>query len=148
MNITEKLTERIKEQFVNLLTDEELDEIVKKEIDSFFDEDTKCFFKVERKHDYSRGHYTELSVSENMSPIRSIVYQVMVGMVADKLKEETIKDYFSGQMIDENGAIKNKTEDLIKSAIPLAINTYFENISRNMVNQLQVTIMNNNNPQY
>ena len=148
MNITEKLTERIKEQFVNLLTEEELEEIVKKEIGSFFDENTKCFFKIEKKHDYYKGHYTELSCSEDMSPIRSIVYQVMVGMVADKLKEEAIKNYFGGQMIDENGAIKNKTEDLIKEAIPLAINTYFENISKNMMMQLQHTIMNNNQTRY
>ena len=83
-----------------------------------------------------------------MSPIRSIVYQVMVGMVADKLKEETIKEYFSGQMIDESGAIRNKTEDLIKEAIPLAINTYFENIATNMVNQLRATMINNNQNTY
>ncbi len=148
MNITEKLTERIKEQFVNLLTEEELEEIVKKEIDSFFDENTRCFFKIEKKHDYYKGHYTEISSSENMSPIRSIVYQVMVNMVADKLKGETIQNYFSGLMIEENGAIKNKTEDLIKEAIPLAINSYFENIARNMTTQLQIAMTNNNGSNY
>ena len=103
---------------------------------------------MEKKHDYYRGNYVDFSFNGEMSPIRSIVYQLMIGMVADKLKEETIKNYFSGQMIDENGAIKNKTEDLIKNAIPIAINTYFENISRNMVNQLQMTIMSNSQLQY
>lgn len=148
MNITEKLTERIKEQFVNLLTDEELETIVKKEIDSFFDENTKSFIAVERKHDYYKGHYTVFSINKELSPIRSIVYQVMIGMVADKIKEDTIKNYFNSQMVDEDGAIKSRTEGLIKDAIPLAINTYFENIAKNMVGQLQMTMMNNSHQQY
>lgn len=148
MNITEKLTERIKEQFVNLLTDEELETIVKKEIDSFFDENNKTFFSIESKYDYNRGNYTKFSCSENMSPIRSIVYQVLLGMISDQLKEDTIKNYFTSQMVTEDGVIKTKTENLIKDAIPLAINTYFENIANNMVNQLRFSLTNNNQTQY
>jgi hypothetical protein len=143
MNITEKLTERIKAQFVELLTDEELDEIVKKEIDSFFDENTKSYFKVESKRDYFKGAYQELSFEGNMSPIRQIVYRLLLEMTSEKLRQGTINDYFNKNFVEADGTIKNKTEELIKEGIPLAINSYFENISRNMMMTLQQSITNN-----
>lgn len=148
MNIQEKLTERIKEQFVNLLTDEELETIVKKEIDSFFDENTKSYIKVEKKYDYYKAHYTELSCSEDMSPIRSIVYQVLIGMTAEKIKNEHIQKYFSEQIAKEDGTINTKISEQISNTIPIAINQYFENIARNMTMNLQQSLMNNSNGGY
>lgn len=144
MNIQETLTQRIKEQFVNLLTDEELEILVKKEIDSFFDDKTKVYFSIKRESNYYNSSSTKIEVNGEMSPIRQMVYQIIVEMTADKIKSENIKNYFNELIEKEDGTVDTKIGKHIQEAIPLAINTYFENIARNMVSQLQYSLMNNN----
>lgn len=144
MTIQEKISEKIKETYLDLLPKEELDLLVKNEIDAFFNEETKSSFRVEYKSgNWNNPNTFEFTSSENMSPFRKMVWLNLINNTAKCLQSDLVKTYFKGQYSVSNEELNIYMKDVIKEFIPLAIQKYFENIAFNMATNMMNSIMNN-----
>lgn len=144
MTIQEKISEKIKETYLDLLPKEELDLLVKNEIDAFFNEQTKSFFKVEYKSGtWSTNNSFEFISSDNMSPFRKMVWLNLINETSKCLQSDLVKTYFKGQYSVSNEELNIYMKDVIKEFIPLAIQKYFENIAINMATNMMNSIINN-----
>jgi len=149
MNIEEKIKERIKEQFFELLTDEELDDFIKKEIDSFFSADNKTMFSIVESGSHYSGKTLRLQYEgENMSVFQQMIFTFTAQKTQERLNSEITKTYFNSVFNPSEEELNEKTKQLIVDAIPLAMNNYFKNIAMGMVANLRSEIINNNQPRY
>lgn len=149
MSIEEKIKERIKEQFFELLTDEELDGFIKKEIDSFFSAENKTMFSiVESGNNYSGKTLKLQYEGENMSVFQQMIFTFAAQKTQERLNSEITKTYFNNVFNPSEEELNEKTKELIVNAIPLAMNNYFKNIAMGMVANLRNEIVSNNQPRY
>lgn len=144
MTIQEKISEKIKEQFFDLLPKEDLEELIKKEIDSFFSEKTKASFKVLSSNSWDNKD-TNMEFSGDISPFRQMVWINIIQQTNETLKSKIISDYFNNQFYIEEGELNDKMKSIMKDAIPLAITQFFEKMSINLINQMEYMIRNNSN---
>ena len=149
MNIEEKIKERIKEQFFELLTDEELDKFIKTEIDSFFSAENKISFSlVESGNGWNSKTIRLQGDTENMSLFKQMIFTFAAQKTQERLNSEITEKYFNNQFNISDEELNENTKKLISDSIPIAINNYFSSIAMNMTANLRNEIVNNTLPRY
>ncbi len=150
MDLSEKIKERIKEQFFELLTDEELDNLIQKELDSFFAPTNKMHFSlVESSNGGWNTKRLDLKLDgEEMSVFQKMIITFAAQKTHERLNSEITTKYFNSQFHISDEELNENTKQLITDAIPIAMNNYFKNISMGMVANLRNEIQNNSLPRY
>lgn len=137
----DKVKEKVKNQFVDLIPEEAWDGMIKKEIDSFFSGNATVKFTIEKESGW-RNNNTHIRFDEGINPFKALVWDVCFSEVRNKVYSDLSKDYINKE-VGNNGEISEKLKEVIKESIPLAIQKYFEAMINNMGNNLVQMIQNN-----
>lgn len=134
--------DRIKATFISLIPDDQWDVMVKKEIDSFFNELQKI--SISSNKDTSQNYWNP-SVHQSMvieqTPFRSMVWNFCAEACNKKLKESIIADYFDG-LYNDSAEVKGGLKNLIAEIAPGAAIQFFQQITEMQMHRLRNEIQN------
>lgn len=148
VTIMDAIRDKIKGSFVDIIPDTNWDALVKAEVDAFFEQ--PCEFVVESV----RGGYGQADKNHfkfegtNPTMFRTMVWDMCVEKTREHLKSEHIDKIMVHVLDSQFDEATGKTKNLITDAIPLMIQSYFENISRGMMHELAMKIQTNANNNY
>lgn len=136
--------DRIKATFVSLIPDEQWDQMVKKEIDAFFDPST-TYAKEVITNSYSSGYgsnnyNTKIMVTGDASVFRAIVFQLCIEKTCDIIKNQLTDTYFKEVYNLEN--LDEGLKKVIQEAAPLAAVKFMDSMAHMYANQLRNDIQN------
>ena len=144
-NFMDKIREKIKNSFVELVPDETWDAMVQQEITAFFEKPVE--FKVESKSgSWNQPNTTFYNFGdEETKPtmFRTMVWGMCIEETEKHLKTEYVQNLMKFALDEEKDEATGQTKNLIKDAIPLMVQKYFENIAMGMTNQLANMIRDN-----
>lgn len=137
----DKVKEKVKNQFVDLIPEEAWDGMIKKEIDSFFSGNDTVKFTIEKGSGWGNNS-VHMRFDEGITPFKALVWDVCFSEVRNKVYSDLTKQYINNE-VGNNGEISDNLKEVIKDSIPIAIQKYFEAIVNNMGNNLVQMIQNN-----
>lgn len=134
--------DRVKATFVALIPDIQWDEMVKKEIDAFFNKTSKL--EISNKHEKDNYWNKYLVTETEQSPFRAIIWKECLKYTTEKLKEDLTKELFEETYNSETQRYdtKDKLKSIIEDAIPIAITKFFSQIAFSMTANLRNEINN------
>ena len=140
-NLVQRLSDKIKESFVGLIPDEKWEEMVKKEVDAFFTEETKLLVLDERKenpNDYwNRKTVKQIKLGEGVTPFRAIIWNLCIEETYKAVEDEMFTEYFKNSWTDGKRDMTPKIKEIIKESIPYAITRYFEQVAMNSASMIE-----------
>lgn len=142
----DKVKEKVKNQFVDLIPEEAWDGMIKKEIDSFFSGNSTVSFTITKANGWGNNS-TTINFSEGINPFKALVWDVCFSEVRNKVYSDLTKQYINNE-VGNNGEISENLKEVIKDSIPIAIQKYFEAMINNMGNNLVNMIQNNSQNVY
>jgi len=121
--------DQIKATFVSLIPEAQWIGLVEKEVDAFFNQTTKLNVGEKKERVGSAWYETTFLVVETeQSPFRSIVWQYCKDMTYQVLKEKINKDFFNSQWSPEEKDLSEAMKEMIQSAAPAAMASFFQQI--------------------
>jgi len=140
--LTQKLKDKIKDTFIELIPDEEWNKLVESEVNEFFNQSTKL--GIAERDRYKEGSWTSTRYSQlesDMSPFRAIVWEMCSEKTVCLLKDKLTKEYVSDlSKIDDMDSREDMQEFMANAAATAAIK-FFKGIvqssSFELMNQIQ-----------
>jgi hypothetical protein len=146
-NVTfvDKVKEKIKNTFADLIPEEQWDEMIQKEINSFFEDKQKITISEIKKYANGSWRNEEFLVKEmEISPFRAMVYAECIQKTNQTLKETIDKTYFT-EIWDKNGkVITEEFKTVITECGPAIAAKFFSNLIGQMTSDMRMSLMNNN----
>lgn len=134
-DFSERVTEKVRDVFMDLIPDDKLAELVSKEVSAFFDGEVD--FLVTEKQGYGSAQGKVIS---RVSPFRLIVWETVNKLVRDKINEHLESDQFKVDLYyNEFG--QSQVHEL-NEFMEKKLEAFTMEMSRNMFRDLFATAIN------
>ena len=145
MDFVGKLKERIKEQFLDVVPDEEWDRLIKSEIESFFKPQSNITIEVKEENASGWGGQKTYKTSiryedgAEISPFTTLVYEQCFKKLSDKLASELTEEYFNVNF--DEGVKQAGIEKVVEKMAPQIITQFFTGVMGSSVYNIQNEII-------
>lgn len=144
----DKVKDKIKNSFVDLIPEEQWDAMVQAEIDNFFEKPVRLNVNEEKQYGQNKTTQTFLT-DENDNHVgtafRQLVWDECIVKTREHIQSKYMQDHVSEILSNNATTMEEGTKDIIEEAVPAAMAKFFSGMMTNMKWQLQqdIQIMGN-----
>lgn len=148
INFMDKIKEKIKNSFIDLVPEETWDKMVQQEIDNFFEAKMSFSCDVVNESGWGTNKRTKTKINfegdNELHPtmFRTLIWDECIARTKEHITSKHVDDMFNASM-DSNGQMMSKRfDDLITTSMPIIIDTYFKNMMKSTALNMRQNIMN------
>jgi hypothetical protein len=129
--------DRIKSTFVSLIPEDKWEELVQKEIDSFFNQEQLITMSTKTVSNsvWDSSQYATKEIKQ--TPFRSLIYEMCYEKTIDLIKKKLTDEWFGNEWPITEENMNENLKKVIAESAPAAMLKFFESISFMHANQLR-----------